>query len=432
MSAIRELLPWIIGFAAFGLFAFCSIIAALFFGWGRRPRRVHATATPPVESADFLSAIGGAVNGVAQKGGSAELLENGDAFFASILDAIRAARRSVNFMVYIWEPGTVSDWFVDALAERARAGVQVRVLLDGLGCIRAPKEGIEKMEQAGVQVQRFRPPRWGMLTRFHKRNHRRSIVIDGDIAFTGGGAVGDKWLGDARNEKEWRDVMIRVTGCLAANLQSAFAELWASCCGEILVGEEFYAPDGAHADSRMRHIGVISSPSSEEHPLRLFFTLSFIAAKQRLWITTPYFVPDDAMRKALVDRAREGVDVRLLLPNEHTDAAPIRLAAHAAYDELLEAGVRIYEYEPTFIHTKVIVVDGKWSIVGSANLDIRSKELNEENVLGILDETFAQRLEDMFTRDIGCAREIVLEEWRQRGVLAHFKERLCAAFEEQY
>jgi len=292
-------------------------------------------------------------------------------------------------------------------------------------------------------VQTFRPARFGFLLRFFKRNHRRAVVIDGRVGFTGGVAIGDKWLGDARNPDEWRDFMVRVEGPLAANLQSAFAELWANTCGEILVGDAYYpTPEEAEEEKAidreetgaepMKHISVISSPSAEEHPIRLFFVFSAEAARERLYATTPYFVPDRAVRRTLVSRARAGVDVRLLLPNELTDARPIRLAAQSFYDELLSAGVRIFEYQRTFIHSKAVVADGVWSIIGSANLDIRSKELNEENVIGICDRDFAARLEAMFLEDLEQAEEIVLDRWRRRSLWARAKERVAWLFAEQF
>jgi cardiolipin synthase A/B len=300
--------------------------------------------------------------------------------------------------------------------------------------MRCPDEDGERFEEAGGIVAVFRPLRFGKLLRFHRRNHRRAIVIDGRIAFTGGAAVGDKWLGNARNTDEWRDSMVRVTGCMAENLQSAFAELWAFTTGEMLTGDSFFHErhdtDDRYAD--VRSVGLISSPSNEEHPLRLFFFLSFLAARERLWITSPYFVPDKHLREVVKRRARSGVDVRVLLPNEHTDAKPIRKASHSYYQELLDAGVRIFEYQPTMMHAKTVVVDGKWSVVGSANMDVRSKELNEENVLGILEQEFAEQLEHSFEKDLRQAVEIDRVAWRRRGFGSRIVERVSVLFAEQY
>jgi cardiolipin synthase A/B len=371
-----------------------------------------------------------------RRGGHAELLDNGDAFFPALLEAFAAAERSINVMVYIWEPGTVSDMMFDALVARARQGVQVRILLDGLGGIRCPADGIERLREAGGTVATFRPPQFGKLLRFHRRNHRRAIVVDGLVGFTGGMAVGDKWLGDARDPSEWRDSMVRLTGALAENLQSAFAEAWAFSTGEVLTGDSFF-PEEVAADNdprraSVRSVGIISSPGSEEHPLRLFFFLTFLAARRRLWVATPYFVPDKHLREVLKQRARAGVDVRLLLPNELTDAWPIRYASHSYYADLLRAGVRIFEYQPTFMHAKTVVVDGLWSVVGSANMDIRSKELNEENVVGILEEEFGGELERSLEADFAKAREIDRTAWRRRGLGSRILERLSVLFAEQY
>ena len=424
---------WILAPAGIGTLAILGAIITLFFSLGRRPQRMWTDAIDPVDSSDFLRPLAALLNVPLRRGGSARLLNNGDAFFPDIVAAIRNAKHTVHFMVYIWEDGKVSDQFMEALTDRLGAAVQVRVLLDAFGAMKAPDDDFEKLERAGAVVAKFRPAVLGKLLRFHRRNHRRAIVIDGCVAFTGGAAVGDKWLGNAGNPEEWRDSMVRVDGCLAHNLQSAFCELWAFCTGEVLTGDNVFPPDLLDDEaSPVRSCGVISSPSSEEHPLRLFFFLTFLAARERLWITTPYFVPDKHTREVVKRRARAGVDVRILMPNHHTDARPIRRASHSYYSELLNAGVRIYEYQPTMMHTKGVVVDGKWSVVGSANMDIRSKELNEENVLGILDVDLAAQLENTFRADLERALEIDRVAWRRRGLGNRIIERICVMFAEQY
>ena len=436
MNGFRELIeaPWWIGFFwGTGVLAVASAIVSLFFSLGRRPPAVRATATPDVQDPRFLDAAAGLVNSVPDRGGSARLLNNGDQVFPALLADIRAAKGSVHWLAYIWEPGRCSDQVFAALIERARAGVAVRVLLDGVGGLRCPDEGKDALRAAGGQVATFRPLRLGMLTRIYKRNHRRAIVIDGAVGYTGGMAVGDKWLGNAGGPEEWRDSMVRTTGCLTRDLQSHFAEDWAAVTGEILVGEAVYPRAGGEGgDDGIRHTAVASSPGSEQHPMRYFFLLTFLAARRKLYVASPYFVPDQHTRDTVKDLARKGVDVRILLPNHHTDAKPIRLASHSYYDELLSAGVRIFEYQPTMMHAKLTVVDGCWSVVGSANMDIRSKELNEENALGILDPQLAGSIETAFLADLERAREIELEPWRQRGIGHRVLERLCVLFAEQF
>jgi cardiolipin synthase len=410
--------PWLVQtLTAIGALAVVGVLVALFVAIGQGPRAIVTTSTAPVDSKDFLLGISGVAGAPLREGGTARLLNNGKEFFPELLRAIRGARRSVTFSCYIWEGGTASDEIVTALLDRARNGVEVRVLLDGFGGARAPKKDMDALRAAGAKVESFRAPRLGALTRFHKRNHRRAIVIDGTVGFTGGIAVADKWLGDAQDADHWRDTMVEVTGPIAATLQSAFADLWAGTTGELLLGPAFFPPPEAAPSKGERityHVGIASSPYYESRPLRFFFVQTFLAARKRLWITSPYFVPDEATRKAVASRARAGVDVRLLLPDHHTDAKLIRLASHAYYEELMKAGVRIYEYQQTMMHTKHAVVDGLWSVVGSANMDIRGNALNEENVVGILDPEFGRQIEETFLQDLERSKEFHLAEWSKR------------------
>jgi cardiolipin synthase A/B len=429
--ALREQPWWIRIFVALGILTTIGIPFTLFFALGRRPTRMSCTETPPVTAPEFLTALAGNTGSSVEEGGEAKLLRNGDRYFPAILEDIRHARKTVHFTVYIWEQGQMSDTVARALEERARAGVAVRLMLDSFGANKAPKEQLASMEAAGVKIAEFRKARPGRFARYNRRSHRRAIVIDGRIGYTGGAAVADKWLGDARNDKEWRDDMVRVTGPMARSLQTAFAELWAGSHGEILVGPDVYPP--LHDDgSGVKHVGLSSSPTDDQHPLRLFFALSFLAARHKLYIASSYFVPDKFTRRFVTDQARAGVDVRILVPGGKTDAGPIRQACHSYFEELLEAGVRVYEYQPTMMHAKYVVVDGKWSVVGSANMDIRSKELNSENVLGILDPGLARDLEASFMKDMAQSEEFHLETWRKRGPWAHLKERTAALFVEQY
>jgi cardiolipin synthase A/B len=436
LAALRDLITgtpvWVWLFFLAGVAATANVVLALFFNVGRRPPQLYATERPSVGSHEFLDALSGLLNLPVECGGRARVLQNGDAFFAALLDDIGRARHHVHFMTYIWREGRASDRVFDALVERARAGVEVRLMLDGVGGIAAPPERIEELTGAGGQVQHFRPPKFGKLTRFHKRNHRRAIVIDGAIAYTGGMAVQDCWLGDARNEDEWRDSMVRVEGPPARGVQSAFTELWAGTTGELVIGDDYYVPRGDAGPGLPQFIALASSPAHEKHPLRLFFHLSFMAAMEELFIVTPYFAPDRNTRAALADRARAGVDVRVLLPNRLIDVTIVRWGARSHYEELLSAGIRIFEYQPTMIHTKAVIVDGRWSIVGSANLDVRSKELNKENVLGILDKEIGSQLRASFLADLERAAEIRLDIWRRRGVLPRLKEKLALPFSEQF
>jgi cardiolipin synthase A/B len=425
---------WLLALAAIGAVATVSVLLTLFVPFGR-PGRFSIAEAPPVGTGAFLRAVSASVNAPLVRGGTARLLNNGVEIFPVMLAALQSAERSINFMTYIWEPGKASDRVYGVLLERARAGVKVRLMLDGFGGREFPEAWRHELRDAGARLKWFHPLHFGKLTRYYKRNHRRAIVIDGRVAFTGGAAVGDKWLGDAQDEEHWRDVMVEVRGRIAVNMQSAFTQLWANAAGEILVGDDYFpaiAPAPDEEGEIAHHVNVISSPADSWHPLRVFFLITFACARERIWLTNPYFAPDGDTRRLLADRARAGVDVRLLLPNAHTDAPPVRWAGHAYFTELLEAGVRIYEYQPTMLHSKTLVVDGAWSIVGSANMDVRSKELNQESVIGILDHAFARRLEETFLEDLEDADEMVLERWKRRSLWNRARERFWVTFAEQF
>jgi cardiolipin synthase A/B len=429
---------WAMILMGVGLFSIGAVVFNLFSAVGDRPGEATVANDCPVGSLDFLRAIAGVTNAPLARGGTARLLNNGDEFIPAMLEAIEGAERSITFTTYIWKDGELSDRFFDALVGRARAGVSVRVIIDGIGGFRAPRKRIQELRNAGGEWEWFHPPRFGQLTRLHKRNHRRAIVIDGRIGFTGGAAVMDKWSGSAKNPEEWRDCMVEVRGRLALSLQSAFSQLWAQTRGEFLTGPEFYPIEASHAEREgggepiTRHVSIVSSPSGQAHPMRFVFWFTMHCARERIYITNPYFVPDDILAAALKEKAAAGVDVRVLVPNEHNDVPVIRWASHSYYDELLASGVRIYEFQPTMIHQKLMVVDGRWSLVGSMNMDVRSKELNQENALGILDRGFAEQLEQAFFADLERAEEIDLDRWRSRPAWRKLPERFFRLFEEQF
>jgi cardiolipin synthase A/B len=425
------LYDWIqIIFFVIGLAATFAIISGLFFALDKGPKKIITNnPVPEVSSPDFLLALSQSVNSPIEEGGSVEILNNGDNFFPTLLEELNKAERSITFTVYIWQDGKISDQILKVLVAKQKEGVQVRVLLDGFGGKGAPKDKFNELVAAGGKVNRFRTFKLGRLTRFHKRSHRRAIVIDGKVGFTGGMAVKDVWLGNASNPSEWRDMMFKVTGVMARSLQSAFTDLWASSSGEILFGLGIYPPD-LPKDSGIKFIHLVSSPS-DSMPLPKFMLLSMMAAKHKLYITTPYFIPDRHICEVLKERVHAGVDVRLMLPNENIDNKTARWNAQNFYFDLLQTGVKIYEYQPTFIHSKYMMVDGQWSVIGSPNQNFRSRNLDEENVLGILDPIFASQLEDTFVKDINLSKEISLKTWKKRGTLTKLAAVIARAVEEQ-
>ncbi len=423
-------LPWWGGtLMVIGVIATIGVFGALFLpDWPNDDFSVGFEAEPGSE--EFVAGIGSFLNDPVFQGGEATLLENGDGFYPVMLDAIRSAGDTINFETYIFEPDEIGRQFIEALKERARAGVEVRFLIDGFGGLKLRKKYRDDLSQAGVNVQRFRPVALRNLVRIYRRTHRRAIVMDGRIGFVGGAAVSKKWKGNVSNQHEWRDSMTRVTGPMVGGIQSAFAENWVYCTGEVLAGPRFFPP--LDRGPGISGVSVVSSPSDSLQPIRLLFWLSFMNARKRLWICNSYFIPDRRLRKAVIERARQGVDVRILVPGNHTDAIPVQAAGRSYYDELLEAGIRIFEFGTSMMHAKTVVIDSAWSIVGSANMDERSMELNEENVLGIADPRLARAIEDGVTADYARSKEIKLEEWRKRSIVRRGFERLAKGLIEQY
>jgi cardiolipin synthase A/B len=423
-------LPWW-GWALFvtGLVALVSVIGALFLpDWKQPDYQLGIDAEPGSEA--FVAAAAAVLNNPVHRGGEVTLLQNGDAFYPAMLEAIRSATDNVTFEVYIFEPDEIGRRFMDAFIDRARAGVEVRLLIDWFGSLKLRRRHRDELTRAGVQVQAFRPFALRNLVRIYRRTHRRAIVIDGRVAFTGGAAISKKWAGDVRSKHEWRDSMTRVTGPLVAGIQSAFAANWVYCTGEVLSAPRFFPPlDPAPGPCA---VSVASSPSDALQPIRVLFWLSFANARRRLWLCNSYFIPDPRLRKTVVDRARDGVDVRILVPGNHTDAVPVQFAGRSYYDELLAAGVRIYEYQPAMMHAKTLVVDDAWSVIGSANMDERSMELNEENVLGIADREVARSITGGVERDIERSREVRLEDWAKRPWWQRGLETIAKTLIEQY
>ena len=420
---------------ALGALAVVMVTSALFLPDFHEPDFLVG-ADPDAESPEFIDLLVSALNVPVLRGSSARILQNGDAFFPAMLDAIRNARETVNFQCYIWESGEISDQFIEAFTGAARRGVEVRVLIDAFGAIKFKDRDRERLREAGVKLEFFRPIRWYNMVRVFRRSHQRAITVDGSIGFTGGAAVADKWVGNADSPEHWRDSMTMVTGALVSGVQTAFGNDWVYCCGEILAGPRFFPqpPTGPDETGGSPPIGfaVVSSPSDAEQPIRICHWLGFRAARKRLYISNSYFIPDKRLRKVVMERSRAGVDVRILVPGSKTDAKPVRLAGQTHYEELLAAGVRIYEYQPTMMHAKVVVVDGIWSVVGSANMDERSMELNEENVLAIRDAGLAAEIERGLLEDFDRSKEFELERWRRRPRYRWLLERISRAAIEQY
>jgi cardiolipin synthase len=356
-------------------------------------------------------------------------LLNGDESFPAMLEAIRSARRSITLEAYIFWPDTMGTTFANALAERARAGVATHLVLDGVGSKKVSDSLIQALRRAGVQVATFRPLRWYNMDRINHRTHRKILVVDGRVGFTGGLGIADLYRGHAQNRDHWRDGQFRAEGPVVGQLQASFLDNWIETGGVLLHGTDYFPPLDSVGNAWAQ--AVHSSPGGGTESLRLMYHLAIASASRSIRIGNPYFVPNTLAVDMLVAARRRGVSVEIIVPGPITDAGLVRRASRAKWGPLLEAGVRIYEFQPTMYHNKVMVVDDYWVSVGSANLDNRSFRLNDEVTLNVFDETFARRQVEIFAQDRARARRVTLEEWRDRPVTERLEEMVAWALRRQ-
>lgn len=345
-------------------------------------------------------------------GNRIEPLINGDEIFPAMLEAIAGAQRTISFETYIYWSGRIGKQFADALSQRARQGVKVHVLLDWAGSSRMDQAYLQQMREAGVQVQKYHRPRWYNLGRMNNRTHRKLLVVDGRIGFTGGVGIADVWLGDAEGPEHWRDTHFRVQGPVVAQMQAAFNENWLSANAELLHEEGYFPALEPMGDQRAQMFR--SSAQSRSGDTRLMYLLSIAAARRSVYIANAYFVPDDLSVTTFVEARRRGVEVQVIVPGPCIDEKVVRRASRARWGRLLEAGVRIYEYRPTMYHCKVMVVDEQWTSVGSTNFDNRSFRLNDEANLNVMDRRLAAHQMACFEEDRRRAVEVTLDAWRNR------------------
>jgi cardiolipin synthase len=351
-------------------------------------------------------------------GNAAALCENGDACFSAMIDAIHRAEQSVNLEIYIFDHGEIATRFAQALAERARAGVEVRLLVDSWGSSLGPLRG--QLAAAGAKVFEFRPLRIYSLFKADSRTHRRILTVDGRVGFTGGIGIDDRWKGDARNPQEWRDTMLRVEGPVVAELQHIFLEDWMHTTGEVLHGNRQF-PTVPISGGKLAQ-AVASSRTSQSSIAKLAFYMAIQAARERIWIENAYFVPDRQIREGLVRAAGRGVDVKVIVPGRYIDVPSVRLASRFRYGELLDGGVQVFEYQPTMMHNKVMVVDSIWASIGSVNFVNRSMKKNAEVSVTVYDRPFASEVERMVERDLARCEVLSKQAWKERGLLPRIGE----------
>ena len=404
----------------------CSVLIAFTSCAHVRPPLVvpHMSVSEPA----FVTTMEAYTNSGVTAGNRVEVLLNGDQIFPAQVQAIRSARKSITYAQYFYEDGLPAVQIVKAISERCRAGIRARVLLDAFGSLKMPAELTQELERAGCSVATFRPLTPWTADSANNRNHRRILVVDARTGFTGGSGASSKWMGDGRQKGQWRETDIRVEGPAVNDLQGAFAENWLEATGEMLGGEAFFAPQPARG-SVMAQV-VRSSPASGSIAVYNMYLLAISSARRNIFLTNPYFLPDERMAQSLIEARGRGVRVVLLLPGA-IDNNIVRQASRAGFGKLFDAGVEIYEYEPGLLHAKTLAVDGVWATVGSANIDNRSFALNEELNVALYDAGMTARLEKIFTEDVAHSRRVDEKRWRARGPITRILEWLSLPFREQ-
>lgn len=368
-----------------------------------------------VADTQFRRTMGNLLGPAIISGNTVQPLRNGDEIFPSMLAAIQSAKKTITLETYIYWSGAIGNRFVEALSERARSGVSVHVILDWVGCARIDRNYIRAMEDAGVAIVEFHPLHWYDITsaaRLNNRTHRKLMVIDGKVGFTGGVGIADCWAGHADSPDHWRDMHYRVEGPVVAQLQAAFLDNWMQTTGEVLDGEAYFpaSPATGPSDAQVFKSGAQGGSESME----LMYLLSLAAAKKTVRIGSAYFVPDELTIEAMLDARRRGVRIQIIVPGPHIDMTIVRKASRARWGELLKNGVEISEYQPTMYHTKLLVVDDLWVSIGSSNLDNRSFRLNDEANLNVLDPAFAAVESRIFDDDLSHSKAITYEQWKKR------------------
>ncbi len=372
----------------------------------------HVEHLYALESAQFRRAMDVLLGPSLKEGNRVRALVNGREIFPAMLEAIRAAKQTITFEMYIFAKGEAGEAFTQAFEERARAGVKIHFLYDAIGSEKIDGKYLERLAAAGVEIAAYNPVRWYTLASMNNRTHRKLMVVDGRVGFTGGAGIQDQWAGDAEDPEHWRDTHFRVEGPAAAQMQAAFMENWIETTGKVLHGEGYF-PRVEAAGGQLAQV-VVSSPGGGGESMQLLYLMSIAAAKKSILLANAYFVPDNVEVDTLAAAAKRGVKVQVIVPGPIIDNKFVRRASRASWGDLLRAGAEIYEYAPTMFHVKSLVVDDLWTTVGSTNFDTRSFSTNDEANLNVLDAGFAAAQRRIFEADLKRSRRVTLEEWQGR------------------
>jgi cardiolipin synthase len=413
LSAVRRWshTTWRIGILTF-LATGLGVLLAANLSLGDKKIDTSVASLYGVGDPEFVRTMNVMLGPALVQGNRTRALVNGDEIFPEMLEAVRGARKTITFEMYIYWKGSIGEQFTAALEERARSGVKVHVLIDAVGSQKIGEKVIGRLRDAGARVELYNPVRWDTIARMNNRTHRKIMVIDGAVGYTGGAGIGDEWSGNAQDPNHWRDTHFRLEGPAVAQMQAAFMENWIEVTGEVLHGAEYF-PELRPAGGERAQF-MVSSPGGGGESAQLLYLMSIASARRSIQLSAAYFVPDDNEVRQLVEARGRGVRVQIIVPGPITDAGPVRRASRSTWGELLRAGVEIFEYQPTFYHVKVMTVDGLWVTVGSTNFDTRSFSTNDEANLNVYDGAFAREQQRIFEQDLERSRRITLEQWTRR------------------
>jgi cardiolipin synthase A/B len=422
--------PGIVASVAAGLLL-AALLVSVWHAGGSSERQIEQPLQRQYDTADsqFRRSMGVLLGPPILDGNQVQVLLNGDRIFPAMLADIRRARRTITFETYIYWSDSIGREFAQALSERAQAGVKVHVLLDWVGSSKMDEEALKRMQESGVQVERFHKPEWWRPWRLNNRTHRKVLVVDGEVGFTGGVGIADQWRGDAQDAGHWRDTHFRAEGPVVAQMQAVFNDNWLKATGRVLDGEAYFPKLAARGAQPAQMFS--SSPTGGSESMHLMYLMVITAARHSIELSSSYFVPDELAVRALVAAAKRGVRVRIIVPGTTIDSETVRKASRALWGPLLAAGVEIWEYQPTMFHCKVLVADGLLVSVGSTNFDNRSFSLNDEANLNVLDAAFAQQQTAVFEADLKRSRRITLQAWTARPWRERALERLASLLGSQ-
>ena len=409
--------------------AFMATIIAINLKGGEKLVRYQLEHRLDVSTPDFLRTMGSLLGPQILGGNEIAAYQNGDQIFPPMLEAIQAAQKTITFETYIYWEGEIGRKFLEALCERARNKVKVHVLIDWVGADRIDKAYFEQMRAAGVEFERFHPPRWYNLSKLNNRTHRKLLVVDGKIGFTGGVGIADDWLGNADQKDRWRDSHYRIRGPAVAQMQAVFNDNWIKARAQVLYGPDYFPGLEPVGESLAQVFHSSKGQGSES--VRLMYLLSIASAKKHIRLSASYFVPDSLAIDTFVAARKRGVKVEIIVAGENTDAQAVRSAGRSRWAELLAAGVEIYEYQPARYHCKVMIVDDIWVSVGSTNFDDRSFRQNDEANLNIYGADFAAEQAVFFDQDRENSKLIRIEDFKNRPLMTKIKDRIASAFGSQ-